>query len=118
MNKGALSKLKLKNRSYHLCLRTNGQKDYKTYAKYRNQSKRAYRKTIAEYETSLCRKVKTNTKAFLKYASSKLNYSRTIPDLKDGNKTISDNCEKGKTFNFFHKCIYDENSINRSSYSQ
>ena len=95
MNKGALSKLKLKS-CYH---GTNDHPDYKTYAKYRNQSKRARRKAIAGYEKSLSREVKTNPKAFFKYASGKLNYSRIIPDLKDGNKTISDNCEKAKTFN-------------------
>ena len=45
--------------------------------------------------------MKTNPKLFFKYASNKLNYPRTIPDLKDGNKTISDNYETAKTFNIF-----------------
>ena len=49
MNKNVLSKLKLKSRSYHRYLRTNDQQDYKTHAKYRNQSERACRKAIAEY---------------------------------------------------------------------
>ena len=48
MNKDALSKLKLKNMSYYRYFRTNNQQNYKTYAKYRNQSKRACRKSIAE----------------------------------------------------------------------
>ena len=64
--------------------------------KYRNQSKRTYRKVIVEYEKSLSRQVKTNPEAFFKYASSKLNYSRTIPNLKDGNTTIRQNCKKEK----------------------
>ena len=34
--------------------------------------------------------------SFFKYASSKLNYSRTIPNLKDGNTTIRQNCKKEK----------------------
>ena len=50
--------------------------------------------------------MKTNLKAFFKYASSKLNYSRTIPDLKDGNTTISDNCEKAKTLNIFFTSVF------------
>ena len=50
--------------------------------------------------------MKTNPKAFFKYASSKVSYSRTIPDLKDGNKTISDNCEKAKTFNMFFTSVF------------
>ena len=107
ITKGALSKLKFKNRSYHCNLRTNDQQDYKTYAKYRNQSKQACRKAIAEYEKSLSREVKTNPKAFFKSASSKLYYySQTIPDLKDGNKTIIDNCEKARTFNMFFASVF------------
>ena len=81
MSKDTLFKLKLKNRSYHRYLRTNDQQDYKTYAKYRNQSKRACRKSIAKCEKCLSREVKTNPKTFFKYTSSKLNYSRTISDL-------------------------------------
>ena len=94
MNKNAISKLKLKNRSYHCHLKKNHQQDYKTYAKYRNELKGACKKAIAEYELSL------------KYASTKLNYSRIIPDPTDGNDTISDNCEKAKTFNMFFASVF------------
>ena len=96
MNKDALSKLKLKNKLSHRYLRTNNPQDYETYAKCRNQSKQTCRKFKVEYEKSLSREVKTNPEAFFKYASSKLNYSRTIPNLKDGNKTISQNYKKEK----------------------
>ena len=104
----------MKNRSYHWCLRTNDQQDCKTWydwkdckiAKYRNQSKGRCTKAIAKYEKSLSREVKTIPKAFFKYAPSKLNYSQTIPDLKDGNKTISDNCEKAKAFNMFFTSVF------------
>ena len=64
--------------------------------KYRNQSKQTYRKVIVEYEKPLSRQVKTNPELFFKYASSKLNYSRTIPNLKDDNTTIRQNCKKEK----------------------
>ena len=50
--------------------------------------------------------MKTNPETFFRYAFGKLNYSRTIPDLKGGNKTISDNCEKTKTFNMFFASIF------------
>ena len=105
MNKDALSKLKQKM-SYHRYLRTNDQRDYKTYTKSRNQSKRACRKTIAEYEKFLSREVKTNPKAFFKHASSKLNYSGTISDPKDGNKIVSENCQKAKSFNMFFTSVF------------
>ena len=73
MNKDALSKSKSKNKSYHGYLRTNNQQDYKTYVKYRNQSKRACRKSIAKFEKSISREVKTSPDAFFKCASNKLN---------------------------------------------
>ena len=49
--------------------------------------------------------MKINPKAIYKYASSKLKYLQTIPDLKDGNKTINDNCEKAETFNMFFTSV-------------
>ena len=64
MNKSALSKFKLKNMADHHYLRKNDLQNYKTYTKYRNQSKRACRKAIVKYEKSLSREVKTNPKAF------------------------------------------------------
>ena len=50
--------------------------------------------------------MKTNNKVYFKYASNKLNYSRTVLDLKDVNKTISVNCEKPKTFNKFFTSVF------------
>ena len=45
------------------------------------------------------RELKTNPKAFFRTCiQNKLNYSGTIPDRNDGNKTISNNYEKAKTF--------------------
>ena len=55
--------------------------------------------------------MKTNPKAFFKYASSKLNYSRTILDLKDGNKTIGDDCGKAKTFNMFFASVFTKGTL-------
>ena len=44
------------------------QHDYQMYAKYRNQSKNACRKAGTDYEKSLSREVKSNPKAFFRYA--------------------------------------------------
>ena len=66
MNKDVLLKIKLKNGSYHGYLRPHNQQYYKTYVKYRSQSKKACRKAIDTYEKPISREVKTNTKPFLK----------------------------------------------------
>ena len=97
MNKDVLFKIKLKNGSYHGYLRPHNQQYYKTYPKYRSQSKKACRKTIDKYEKPISREVKI-LNHFLKHVSHKLNYSSTTPDLKDGNKTVGDNCQKVKMF--------------------
>ena len=49
------------------------------------------RKTLAEkqlqdYEKSLSREVKSNPKAFFRYAKNKLNFKNAIPDLVDNGK--------------------------------
>ena len=50
--------------------------------------------------------MKTNPKSFLRNASSKLNFPQTISDLKDGNNTISDKCQKSKAFNMFFAIVF------------
>ena len=50
--------------------------------------------------------MKTNPKAFFEHAFSKLNYSGTISDPKDGNKIISENCQKAKSFNMFFTSVF------------
>ena len=53
MNKLTLSKIKMKNRAYNQFLKTKDQQDYQMYAKYRNQSKKACRKAVTDYEKFL-----------------------------------------------------------------
>ena len=72
MNKVTLSKIKVKNRVYHLFLKTKDQQDYQMYAKYRNQSKKACRKAVTDYEKSLSREVKTNPKTFFRFVKNEL----------------------------------------------
>ena len=64
MNKLIL-KIKVKKRTYHRFLKTRDQHDYQMYATYRNQSKNACRKAVADYEKSLSIEVKSKPKAFL-----------------------------------------------------
>ena len=105
-----LSKIKIKNRAYHWLLKTKDQYDYQMYAKYRNQSKKACRKVVADYEKSLSREVKSNTKAVFRYAKNKLNFKNAIPDLVDNGKILSDETSKAKAFNMFFKSVFTEES--------
>ena len=105
-----LSKIKMKNRAYHRFLKTKNQQDYQMHAKCRNQSKKACRKAGTNYEKSLSREVKSNPKAFFRYAKNKLNFKNAIPDLVDNGKTLSDHASKAKAFNMFFKSIFKEES--------
>ena len=43
--------------------------------------------------------VKSNPKAFFRYAKNKMNFKNAVPDLVDNGKIISDNNGKAKGFN-------------------
>ena len=96
----------MKNRAYHQLLKTKGQHDYQMYAKYRNQLKNACRKAVTDYEKFLSREVKSNPKAFFRYAKNKLNFKNAMPHLVDNGKILSDDTSKAKAFNVFQKCFY------------
>ena len=100
----------MKNRAYHRLLKTKDQQDYQMHAKYRNQSKKACRKAGTDYEKSLSREVKSNPKAFFRYAKNKLNFKNAIPNLVDNGKILSDHASKAKAFNVSFKSIFKEKS--------
>ena len=99
MNKDARSEIKLKDRSYHCYLRTN---DWHLQSAEINQNEHVEKPQLS------IKSLKLILKHFLIYASSKLHYSQTIPDLKDGNKIISDNCETAKIFNMYFTSVFTE----------
>ena len=108
MNKQTLSKIKIKKEA--TILETKDQHDYQMYAKYRNQSQNTCRKAVTDYEKSLSREVKSNPKAFFRYAKNKLNFKNAIPDLVDNGKILSDDTSKAKAFNMFFKSVFTEES--------
>ena len=100
----------MKNRAYHRFLKTKDQQDYQMHAKYRNQSKKACRKAGTDYEKSLSREVKSNPKAFFRYAKNKLNFKNAIPNLVDNGKILSDHASKAKASTVSFKSIFKEES--------
>ena len=91
-------------------MKLKDQYDYQMYAKHRNQSKNACRKAVTDYEKSLSKEVKSNPKAFFRYANNKLNFKNAIPDLLDNGKILSDDTIKAKVFNMFFKSVFTEES--------
>ena len=77
----------------------------------RNQSKNSCRKAVTDYEKSLSREVKSNPKAFFRYAEKRLNFKNAIPYLGDNGKTLSDDNGKAKGFNMFFKSDFTEELV-------
>ena len=109
MNQLTLSKIKMKSRNYHPFLKTKNQNDRQMYD--RNQSKNSCRKAVTDYEKSLSREVKSNPKAFFRYAEKRLNFKNAIPYLGDNGKTLSDDNGKAKGFNMFFKSDFTEELV-------
>ena len=110
VNNDVLLKIKSKNKSYHKYLRTKDPTDYKTYVKHRNQSKNHCRKAMKSFEKSLAKEVKSNPKAFFKYAKEKLQYSKNIPDLVDEDKIVEKDEKKAELFNDFFCSVFTNES--------
>ena len=108
MNSQVFSKVQLKNRAYHQYLLIKDHNNYNIYVKCRNQVKRARCKAVSNYEHSLSKEVKSNSKAFFAYAYSKLKYASSIPDLKDGSKIITSDKGIATLFSSFLK-VYSRN---------
>ena len=50
--------------------------------------------------------MKSNPKAFFRYAKYKLNFKNAIPDLVHNDKILSDDTSKAKAFNMFFKSVF------------
>ena len=106
MNKNALTKIKKKQKSYHKYLSTKEGKDYLEYVKHRNQSKTACRNAVRDFEKSLAKEAKTNSKAFYAYAKSKLKTRESIPDLISDNERKTSNKEKAECLNKYFTSVF------------
>ena len=90
-------------------METREGKDYKTYAKARNQAGDACKKALKEYEREIAKNAKVNPKAFYAYVNKRLKTRIGIPDLTDekGQKSTTDK-EKADTLNNFFCSVFTE----------
>ena len=103
MNGEALAKVKTKRDTWKRYKTTRDERDYKVYTRARSQARWATRHAVKQFEKSIAKEVKSNPKAFWKYAQSKTRTRPGIADLNvDGRLTIT---EKEKA-DVLHKCLY------------
>jgi len=106
MTKEVLAKIRAKTVAFK---KWRYSRDYKIYARARNQVKWACRKAERDYEKKLAREVKTNPKAFFKYAKSKLMTRTGIHDLvtEDG-ITHATEKQKADVLNNFFSSVFTQ----------
>ena len=109
MNGKALDKVRKKRQAFQRYLETQEGKEYKEYAKFRNQAKWEMKKAMKEFERKIAQEAKANPKAFFKYAQSKLKTRVSVSDLKkpDGSLT-SNSFEKAETLNSFFSNVFTQ----------
>ena len=107
MTNEALSKIRAKSVSFKKCRHSRDARDYKAYARARNQVKWACRKAERDYEKKLAKEVKRNPKAFFKYAKTKLKTRSGIQDLvtEDGITYTTEN-QKANVLNEFFSSVF------------
>ena len=88
-------------------METREGKDYRTYAKARNQAGDACKKALKDYEREIAKNAKVNPKAFYAYVNKKLKTRIGVPDLidKNGKKATTDK-EKANTLNNFFCSVF------------
>ena len=106
MNENALNKIKSKNRAYKEYLNKRDEVSYKLYARARNQAKRECKKAQMDYEKSIAEEVKSNSKAFFKYANSKLKTRSGIGNLETQNGKACTDLEKSEALNEFFASVF------------
>lgn len=109
MTKEALDKIKAKKVSFKKWRYSRDSRDYKVYARARNQVKWVCRKAEWDYEKKLAKEVKRNPKAFFKYAKTKLRTRTGIQDLvtEDGTTHTTDK-QKANVLNEFFSSVFTQ----------
>ena len=101
MNRKAFILMKKKHNAYNRWIQSNTGTNYTKYRQQCNKVKAMTRKSIKAFEKSITDKVKSNSKAFWKYANSKRKCKIKIGDFiaENGSIIVSDD-EKVDLLNF------------------
>ena len=120
VNGEVLKKVKKKSEAFKRYLETREGKDYTLYARARNQARWASRKSKRNFEQNLAKEVKTNPRAFYKYANSKLKTRTSVADLEIKQGRATTNRMKADELNRFFSSVFTKEDkdtvpqINRS----
>lgn len=106
MNEEALAKVRKKSAAYKRYLETKEGKDYREYAKARNQARWASRRAKIEFEKKIAQESKTNPKSFYKYVNSKLKVKTGVAELDTDEGKASTNKEKAEVLNSFFTSVF------------
>ena len=112
--------MKKTSEAFKRYLETREGKDYTLYARARNQSRWTSRKSKRNFEQNLAKEVKTNPRAFYKYANSKVKTRTSVADLEINQGRATTNQMKAEELNRFFSSVFTKEDkdtvpqINRS----
>ena len=111
MNSNALKLRKLKNQLWQRCTATNDPIDIARFHVCRNRLRKLTRHLRQHFESRLVSELKTNSKAFWRYANSRLKTKSGIGDLRDSNGEMVSGAEaKAQVLNSFFASVFTHES--------
>ena len=108
MDSTVAEKIKQKKQAYNKYMQSRDGADYRTYARLRNQTKKACRTAVKSYEQSVAKEAKQNPKKFFAYARSKLKAKESVADLNDSGRKASSDMDKANVLNSFFSSVFTD----------
>ncbi len=106
MNSQCMVKVKEKCKAWRIYMKTKHHRDKCKYTRARNQARWACRKAVKEYEKTIAKVTKTNSKAFWKYVKSKLKNKDPVAELEIKSGRACSDQEKANELNTFFKSVF------------
>ncbi len=112
MTSECISKVKEKCKAWRVYLKSKHHSNKLKYSRARNQARWACRKAVKEYEKSIAKMTKKNSKAFWKYVKSKMKNKDPVAELITESGRACTDQEKANELNTFFQSVFTLEDIN------
>eukprot|EP00745_Piridium_sociabile_P035972 TRINITY_DN63634_c0_g1_i2.p1 TRINITY_DN63634_c0_g1~~TRINITY_DN63634_c0_g1_i2.p1 ORF type:complete len:797 (-),score=144.14 TRINITY_DN63634_c0_g1_i2:185-2575(-) len=109
MSDEVLAKVKEKQKTFKRYMNSKDGRDYRAYARARNQAKWVCRKAVRDYERTIALESKNNPRSFFRYARSKTKVKTGVSELKDiDGTTVSSDKSKAEILNKYFCTVFTQ----------